>query len=84
MTSGLSISKQYTYKDYTIKLSKVSNPMYACCPWRYSIVDLAGCEHTYVGIPNYCESLFSAFMKARHRVNWMIKGTYSSKYVPIS
>lgn len=52
-------------------------------PWTYTIND-NGTLHSYVGLPNKCETPQSALKRAWWRCKWMSEGTYGNRYKVIS
>ena len=70
----------YKTKNYQIKVWKISSKYYKSFPWRFSIIDPNGKESNFVGIPNYCESKHSAYMRGLWRMRWMIRGEWDKHY----
>lgn len=48
-------------------------------PWRYA-VSFQGARHIFAGIPNQCETIAEALVKAHERAAWLEDGSFSERY----
>lgn len=49
-------------------------------PWRYTVT-FDGSRHIFAGIPNQCESIAEALVKAHDRAEWLADGSFRERYV---
>ena len=52
------------------------------CPWLFAVQKDDDAEHTFSGVPNYCKTRHSAFMRGYYRAKWLNRGTYGEHYKP--
>lgn len=70
------------YFGCKVTVWRIRGPVWACAPWRFSIVDQNGTKRTFTGVPNYLESKKRALKRAWWRAKWLANGTYTNHYKP--
>jgi len=51
-----------------------------CYPFRFSVQMDGDVEHTFAGVPNYCDTRHSALMRGWWRAKWLHTGELSNRY----
>jgi len=49
-------------------------------PWQFSVQEDGKSEHTFTGVPNYCETRHRALMRGWWRSKWINNGTWGEHY----
>lgn len=71
---------EYYHQDVTIRVWKRSDGNWSIAPWLFSIQKHGESERNFRGVPNYCVSKRSAFMRAYHRAKWLASGNWHKHY----
>lgn len=72
--------REYRHQNVTIRVWKRSDGNWSIAPWLFAIQKDGESERTFGGVPNYCETKHSAFMRAYHRAKWLASGIWSKHY----
>lgn len=70
------------YFGCKVTVWRIRGPVWACAPWRFSIVDQNGAKRIFTGVPNYLESKKRALKRAWWRAKWLANGTFTNHYKP--
>lgn len=70
------------WKSVTIRTWRRADGNWSIAPWLFSIQKDGENEHTFTGVPNYCESRRIAFGRALARARWKESGEWAKHYTP--